>query len=104
MVEAAENDNSSTDAGVESGGEGLLAPLASNVYLVAGLIAAMVAGGALFWLATWTLYDYLPPFDDTLGAVLAETSRGLFIGAGLMGVLAVLRVLQRIGRRFGASR
>ena len=49
MVEAAENGDRS--AGIESGDAGLLAPLASNVYLVAGLIAAMV-GGALFWLAT----------------------------------------------------
>ena len=101
MAETAENHNISGDAGAESGGEGLLAPLASKVYLVVGLVAAMVAGGALFWLATWTLYDYLPPFEDTVGAVLAETSRGVFIGAGLMGSLLVLRVLQGIGRRFG---
>ena len=64
---------------------------------------AAAAGGALFWLATWTLYDYKPVFDDTLGAVLAEVSRGIFIGAGLMASLVVLRALLGIGRLFGRS-
>ena len=82
-------------------GDGPLALLASNVYLVAGWIAATVAAGALFWLSTLTLYDYRPGFEDTVGAVLAETSRGLFIATGLLGVLVVLRLVERIAGRFG---
>lgn len=91
MAEAAESKN-------ESRAADLLASPASNVHLVAGWIAATVAAGALFWLATWTLYDYRPPLEDTVGAVLAETSRGFFIGSGLLGVLLVLRISAGIGR------
>ena len=71
-----------------------------GVYLVAGLVTVILVAGALFWLATWTLYGYMPPFKDVLGAILAETSRGLFIGAGLLGGAVVLRVLSGIGQRF----
>ncbi len=52
-----------------------------------GWIAATSAANALFWLATWTLYHCIPPFADTVAAVVAETSHGLFIG-----VLMMLRV------------
>lgn len=82
------------------GAKRLLAPLGESVYLAVGAITAAAAGGALFWLAMWILYDYLPALEDTLGAVLAETSRGLFTGAGLMAALVVLRALRAIGHRF----
>ena len=94
----------SGESGNRSGGEDMLVPLASNVYLVAGWIAAALAAAALFWLATWTLYDYMPPFEDTVGAVLAETSRGMFIGVGLLGVLIALRVVRGLGGWLAALR
>ena len=86
------------DNGAMAGGEGALAPLGSTVCLVAGLIVAAAGAAGLFWLATWTLYDYMPPLEDTVGAALAETSRGLFIAAGLLSALVVLRVSQGLGR------
>lgn len=85
-------------------------PLGEPAYLAVGVIASAAAGGALVWLAMWILNDHLPmfvdtryrpPFRDTLGAVLAESSRGLFTGAGLMGSLVILRLLRAIGRRPG---
>ena len=94
MAETSEHGNGSA-------GDGPLALLSSNIYLVAGWIAATVAAGALFWLSTLTLYDYKPGFEDTVGAILAETSRGLFIATGLLGVLVVLRLVERIAGRFG---
>ena len=80
------------------GGQGPFAPLGSTRCLVAALVVAAVAAAALFWLATWTLYDYMPPLEDTVGAVLAETSRGLFIASGLIAALVVLRVSHGLGR------
>ena len=80
------------------GGEGALAPLQSTLCLLAGLVVAAVVAAGLFWLATWTLYDYMPPLEDTVGAALAETSRGLFIAAGLLATLVVLRVSHGLGR------
>ena len=99
MTETSEHGNGSA-------GDGPLALLSSNVYLVSGWIAATVTAGALYWLSTLTLYDYRPydyrpGFEDTVGAVLAETSRGLFIAAGLLGVLVVLRLVERVAGRFG---
>ena len=82
----------------DSGGGGLLMPRTGNALLLATLVVAMLAGTVLFWLATWTLYDHRPTFDDTLGAGLAETSRGLFIGAGLLGAVLAVRVLRELER------
>ncbi len=98
----AENDNGSEGGGMDDsgGGQGLLAPLASSGFLVAGLIAVMLAGSALYWLASWIIVDVRPSFEDTLGRALLETSGGLFIGAGLIGVLVAVRVLVAIERRF----
>ena len=87
-----------SDNGAMAGGEGALAPLGSTLCLVAGLVAAAAAATGLFWLATWTLYDYMPPLEDTVGAALAETSRGLFIASGLLAALVVLRLSHGLGR------
>ena len=84
----------------DGGGQGLLAPLASSGFLVAGLIAVILVGAVLYWLAAWTLIDVRPSFEDTLGQALLETSSGVFIGAGLLGVLLAVRVLVAIERRF----
>ena len=98
----AENDNGSEGGGMDDdgGGQGLLAPLASSGFLVAGLIAVILVGAVLYWLAAWTLIDVRPSFEDTLGQALLETSSGVFIGAGLLGVLLAVRVLVAIERRF----
>ena len=90
MTEAPETRNDSTS-------DGLLAAV-SNVHLVWGWVGATVAASALFWLSTWLLYDYMPSFEDTVGAVMAETSRGLFVGAGLVGVLLALRAVRKLRR------
>ena len=65
---------------------------------------ALAAAASLFWLATWTLDDYMPPLEDTVGAALAETSRGLFIASGLLAALVVLRISHRLGAARSASR
>ena len=98
----AENGNASESADMDDGdgGGGLLGPLASNSYLVLGLVAVILAGAVLFWLASWTLADVRPSFEDTLGRALLETAGGLFIGAGLLGVLVAIRVLRAIERQF----
>ena len=85
--------------GMDEGGDGLLAPLASNGYLVAGLVATVVVGAVLYWLASWTIVDIRPSLEDVLGRALLETSGGVFIGAGLIGALGALRVLRVIERR-----
>ena len=84
---------------MDEGDDGLLAPLASNGYLVAALVATVLAGAVLYWLASWTIVDIRPSFEDVLGRALLETSGGVFIGAGLIGALAALRVLRVIERR-----
>ncbi len=97
MAEMAENGNGSE--GMDEGDGGLLAPLASTGYLVAALLAAVVAGAVLYWFASWTIVDFRPSFEDVLGRALLETSNGVFIGAGLIGALAALRLLQVIERK-----
>ena len=101
--EMAENGNGTEGEGMDEEGQGLLAPLASNGYVVAGLLATVIAAAILWWLAAWTNFDARPSFEDTLGVALAETSGGLFIGAGLIGALGVLRILRTIERRISAA-
>lgn len=95
----AENGNGSDDAGMDGGDPGLVGALASNGYLVMGLVAVVLGGAALYWLASWTIVDVRPSFEDVLGRVLIETSSGMFIGAGLIGVVASLRILRAIEKR-----
>ncbi len=57
-----------------------------------GWIAATSVANALFWLATWTLYHCSPPFADTVVAVVAKMSRGLFIGVLMMLRVSVVSV------------
>lgn len=40
------------------------------IILVFGLVAAIVAGGWLVWLATGWLYDFLPPAEASAAALL----------------------------------
>ena len=106
MVEGAEEGSGPGVAGMGGGegGERLFTPLASNVCLAAGLITVLVAGAGLFWSGTWLIYDFRVSFEDTVATALVETSRGLFIGAGLLGVLGALRSLGGIGRLLLNSR
>ena len=85
-------ENGNGSEGMGEGGGGLLDSLASNGYLVAGLVATVLVGAVLYWLASWTIVDIRPSFEDVLGRALLETSGGVFIGAGLIAALGALRV------------
>lgn len=50
------------------------------IILVFGLVAAIIAGGWLTWLATGWLYDYLPPAEASAAALLLVAVYVVIVG------------------------
>lgn len=93
MADTEEQVYGSTRSG--EGERGGLIPPTGMVASAAALTAATVGAG-LFWLATWMIYDHGVSLPDTVATALVETSRGLFVGAGLLAVAVVLRLVERV--------
>ncbi len=103
MAEAVDGGNSSEGAGASvSGGHqdsGLTGLLTSTLYLVGGLVVVLIVGAAAYWVGTWIVVDVRPSLEDIVGRVLLQTSSGLFIGAGFVGVIGALRLVRGLERR-----
>ena len=59
----------------------------------------LVVGFVCAWVGYWVAIDYQRPFDEVLGTALISVADGLFVGVGLLGVVAAVLLVREAGER-----
>lgn len=99
MVEEMNGDNDSAGDGESAGFPALTMILGKPSYLLWTIGIVLVVGFVCAWIGYWVALDYQRPFDEVMGTVLVSVADGLFVGVGLLGVVAAVLLVREAAER-----
>jgi uncharacterized oligopeptide transporter (OPT) family protein len=99
MAEEMNGDNDSAGDGEPAGFPALTMILGKPSYLLWTIGIVLVVGFVCAWIGYWVALDYQRPFDEVMGTVLVSVADGLFVGVGLLGVVAAVLLVREAAER-----
>ena len=99
MAEEMNGDNDSAEDGESAGPPALTMILGKPSHLLWTIVIVLVVGFVCAWVGYWVAVDYQRPFDEVIGTVLVSVADGLFVGVGLLGVVAAVLLVREASER-----